>query len=282
MSKNQNPLKQFYRVEKTYVKLPSRGTFYADGVVTLDVDNNLGIMPMTAADELLLKNPDALLSGQAIIGVIKSCVPSVKQPQKLLSCDIDTIMIGIRDASYGEDSTVTITCPKCEHENTYGLNLDILLNQAEELQDSYVAELSSDVEVFVKPGTFEAIIKKQKAMLENRKVERLLTQDTVGEEERMHLIAGVFSRLGKLNYELIVDGVQKIQFVNEAGEVQIVVDKNHIDEFIRNIDKKQVQIIEEKLREVNKVGIATSMPAVCTNCSHEWDAPIDFNPANFS
>jgi len=139
------------------------------------------------------------------------------------------------------------------------------------------------VQVFVKPGTFEAIIKKQKSMLENRKVERLLTQESVGEEERMHLIAGVFLRLSKLNYELIVDGVQKICFPNqETGELTTVIDKTHIDEFIRNIDKKQVEIIEEKLREVNKVGIATTMPAVCTNCSHEWDAPIDFNPANFS
>lgn len=166
MSKNQNPLKQFYRVEKTHVKLPSRGIYYADGVVDLDEDNSLGIMPMTAADELLLKNPDALLSGQSILGVIKSCVPAVKQPNRLLSCDIDTIMIGIRDASYGEDSTVTIKCPKCQHENTYGLNLDILLNQTEELQDSYIAELPNNIQVFVKPGTFEAIIKKQKAMLE--------------------------------------------------------------------------------------------------------------------
>jgi hypothetical protein len=283
MSKNQNPLKQFYRVEKTTVKLPSRGLYYDDSVVTLSPDNDLGIMPMTAADELLLKNPDALLSGQAILGVIKSCVPAVKQPQKLLSCDIDTIMIGIRDASYGEDSTVTIKCPKCDHENTYSLNLDILLNQTEALQDSYIAEISNQVQVFVKPGTFEAIIKKQKSMLENRKVERLLTQESVGEEERMHLIAGVFLRLSKLNYELIVDGVQKICFPNqETGELTTVIDKTHIDEFIRNIDKKQVEIIEEKLREVNKVGIATTMPAVCTNCSHEWDAPIDFNPANFS
>lgn len=283
MTKKDNPLQQFYRVEKLHVKLPSRGIFYDQGVVDLSEDNDLGIKPMTAADELLLKNPDALLSGQAIIEVIRSCVPGVKKPQKLLSCDIDTIMIGIRDASYGDDLSVTVTCPQCGHENLYGINLEMLLNQSETLDDQYIAELGDDLRVYVKPGTFEAIIKKQRAMLEARKVERLLSSnESMGEEERLRYVSDIFNRMGRLNYELITDGVDKVEFINADGETVTVTESNHISDFLKNIDREKIDIIEDKLKEVNKVGISTTMPAVCTSCSHSWEAPIDFNPVNFS
>lgn len=277
-----NPLAQFYRVEKTRVRLPSRGIFYEPGVVDLSPENEVGVKPMTAADELLLKNPDALLSGQALLDVIKSCVPAVKQPNKLLTCDIDTLMIAIRDASYGDDLTVSINCPACNHENTYGMNLDILLNQTEELAESYTVDLGEGLQVYVKPSTFNAVIKRQKVLLDQRKVERVLKQENVTEEERLTMVSTLFSKLGALNYELITDGVQKIQFKDSDHNTVTVTEKNHIHEYIRNIDREQVDRIETKLREVNKVGVATTMPAVCTSCGHRWEAPIDFNPINFS
>lgn len=283
MTKKSNPLQQFYRVERTHVKLPSRGIFYEPDVVELNSDNEVGIKPMTAADELILKNPDALLSGQALLEVIKSCVPAIRRPNKLLSCDIDTVMIGIRDASYGDDLDVKITCPSCGHENTYSLNLDLLLNQSEELQDEYPVELPNGLTVYVKPGTFDAIIKRQKVILDQRKVERVLAQENISEEERVHAIASLFDKLGRLNYEMIVDGIFKIEFRDkDSGDIVKVNDKNHINEYVRNIEREQIDLIENKLREVNKIGVKSTMPAVCTNCSHSWEAPIDFNPVNFS
>jgi hypothetical protein len=58
---------------------------------------------MTAKDELMLKTPDALMNGQATVEVIKSCVPSIKNPWHMPSIDIDTILIAIRIATYGEN-----------------------------------------------------------------------------------------------------------------------------------------------------------------------------------
>ena len=282
MSNNANPLKKFYRIVKTTVRLPSRGLFYEDGVVDLNDEYEVNILPMTAADELILKNPDALLSGQAILEVIKSCVPAVKKPTKLLSCDIDTLMVGIRDASYGDDSTMEIKCPSCGAQNTYGLNLEILLNQTEFLKESYSVDLKDDLRVYVRPGTFESVIKQQKTLLDNKRIENILAQDNISEDEKLKLFAAVFNKLGRLNYELVLDSVVRVDITQEDGNVESVTNKAHIEDFLKNIDKKQVDKIEAVIRESNSVGIQDKIPAICTSCGHEWDAPIEFNPVNFS
>ena len=83
----QNPLKQFYRTPKVYVQLPSRGRF--NKVNSEAMTGEVPVYAMTSKDELLMKNPDALLNGDAVVGVIKSCVPSITDTKNLPVCDVD-------------------------------------------------------------------------------------------------------------------------------------------------------------------------------------------------
>lgn len=280
-SQNVNPLKQFYRTAKLSVRLPSRGLYYQDEV-EFNPNHEIDILPMTAADEIMLKNADALLTGEAIIDLLKSCVPQVKAPRKLLSCDIETLLVGIRAASYSEDLLMKIDCPSCKKENTYAMDFETVLNQTEEIQEEYVAHLPNHVNVYVKPGTFDAIMKRQRILLDNQKIRRILEQDDLSDEQRLQHLNSVFTKAGQMNYEMIVDGIEKIEFTDETGETVIVTNRAHIDEYVRNIQREDVDKIEEQLRAVNSVGIAKEMKAVCTSCGHEWDAPIEFNPVNFS
>lgn len=280
---NSNPLKQFYRVERSSVKLPSRGKYYTKGVIELNEDGEAAIYPMTAADEMQLRNPDALLTGAAISDVLKSCVPSLKEPKKLLSCDIDALMIGVRHASYGDDASMTVKCPKCDEENEYALNLEIMLNATEVLDEEYEVVLhGGDVTVFVKPGTFASLMKRQRSAFEGAQVQKILLDPDLDEERRIKAFAQTFKKLTRVTFELIVDAIHKIVFTDEAGEVQEVTNKQHINEFIRNISKVEVDKIEEKVTEVNSVGIQKTMDVVCLSCEHKWEAPIEFNPVNFS
>ena len=198
---NSNPLKQFYRVEKSAVKLPSRGKFYGNGVIDLNDDGEVAVYPMTAADEMQLRNPDALLTGAAITEVLKSCVPALKEPRKLLSCDIDALMIGVRHASYGDDATMTTKCPKC---GTLDEEYEVVLH-------------GGDVTVFVKPGTFASMMKRQRSAFEGAQVQKILLDPDMSEERRLKAFAQTFKKLSKVTFELIVDSVHKIVFTDENG-----------------------------------------------------------------
>jgi len=76
-----NPLINYFRQAKIYLTLPSGGKYYKEGSLELTESGELPVMPMTAKDELALKTPDALLSGQATVDLIQSCIPrcSVKR-----------------------------------------------------------------------------------------------------------------------------------------------------------------------------------------------------------
>jgi hypothetical protein len=283
MATNENPLKQFYRVERSSVKLPSRGLYYDDSVVELNDDGEVPIFPMTAADEMQFKNPDALLSGAAIVDVLKSCIPAIKKPRKLLSCDIDALMIGVRHASYGDSADMTVKCPKCGTDNTYSLNLLTLISSTETLDDSYEVVLQGgDLTVFIQPGTFSALLKRQKTAFEGAHVERIMSDVNMTEERRIKAFAATFNKLTKLNFELVNDAIHKIVFTNEEGEVETVTNNEHIADFLRNITKTDVDLIEDKIAEVNKIGIQRTTDAFCTSCENKWEAAIEFNPVNFS
>ena len=284
MTQNSNPLQKYYRNVRLSVGLPSRGKYYADNVLVLNESGELPIYPMTAQDEITLQNPDALLTGSAAIDVIKSCVPSIQKPRSLLACDLDVLMIAIRVASYGEEANMELTCPKidCGHENTFTLPLDTLLNQAEELEESYEVVIDDALTVFIRPGSFESMVRQQKAAFENTKLQEAVTTPEMTDEQRIKILSGVFASMSKLNFELINEAIKSVAYTDEEGNVQSVESQKHIGEWIKNIDKQTVDKIEEKIIEVNKVGIAKSVPATCTECGTKWEAPIEFNPVNFS
>jgi len=284
MNTTTNPLQKFYRVERLSIRLPSRGAYYSNNVVELNEDGEVGVMPMTAADEILLKNPNALLTGKAVADVIESCVPAVKNSRKLLACDIDALMLAIRSASFGDDSEMRVTCPnkECGHENSYTLNLDSLLNESEELEEEYEVILPSGVGIYLRPGDFDSIVKQNKTLFENSKVQRALADPEISDHAAMQMLADVFANLSRLNFDIIKDAIIKVVFDDEEGNTQEVTNKKHIEEFLKNIDSKSVEQVEDKILEIDKKGITRTIPAKCVECETEWEAPVEFNPVNFS
>lgn len=284
MAQDNNPLKKYYRNVKLSVSLPSRGSYYEEGTLTFDDAGELPIYPMTAQDEITLQNPDALLSGSAIVDVVTSCVPSIKKPRNLLACDIDVLMIAIRVASYGEEANMELICPKldCKHVNTFTLPLDTLLNQTETLEESYEVIIDGALTVFVRPGSFNAMVRQQKAAFENSKLQDAVSTPEMSDEQRLKILSGVFKSMAKLNFELINESIKSVVFTDDDDVEHNIDNQKHISEWIQNIDKKTVDQIEAKILEVNKIGIAKTVPATCTECDHKWEAQIEFNPVNFS
>jgi hypothetical protein len=281
MSNNQqqNPLSQFYRVEKIYVSLPSGGVFYDPGVVELNDDSEVGIKAMTAADEVLFKNPDALLNGEAIRKVILSCVPQVNKPENLLSNDIDTLMTAIRHASYGDKLEIEAACPNCKHNNTFNLSMEHTLSTAEKLEESYPVNLSMGLTAYVRPYTFNESSKAIKKSFEENNIIRNLENPSFSEEHKMKILGNSIDSLSKLSFELVANCVMR---VCGSGDSEIdVTDKKHINEFIKNVGREDARKIQDKLDKINAIGIKKEFGATCTECGTEWEVPIDFNPATF-
>lgn len=274
-----NPLKQYFRSFKMYLKIPSGNNYYKPGVIDLNEQGEVGILPMTGKDELILKNPDALLNGEALIEVLSSCVPALKQPKALLTNDIDALITAIRYATFNESLETTMNCPKCKTENTFKLNLQYALDNMTELDAEYVVYLDTGLSVFVKPYSFPELLKALHSQFESNKMTRSIENENLSEEKRLELFSSAFKNLAVIKFELLANNIVKV--VDEQNNVN-VTDTKFIKEFLYNIEKKDVDKINDLIDEINKVGIKRSFTAKCEKCSHEWESEIDFNPVNFS
>ena len=275
----QNPLKGYFRQFKLYLKLPSGTSYYAPGAVSFSDTGEVGIMPMTGKDELILKNPDALLNGEALIEVIKSCAPGINDPRVLLTNDIDAIITAIRYATYNDALETELSCPACKHANLYKLNLQHSLDNMSYLETEYVVNLDNGLSIFVKPYGFPELLRGLHAQFEQSKLTRAIESENISEDQRLKLFATAFKELSVITYELMVNSVLKV--VDESQNVN-VNNKADIKEFLQNIDKKSSDKIGDLIKEINQIGIKRTFTAVCEKCDHSWESEIDFNPVNFS
>lgn len=282
MNNTENPLSRYYRTARLSVQLPSRGLYYdKQDIVELGSDGEVSVMPMTAQDELNLKNPDALLNGEAVISVIRSCVPQVHKPRKLLSCDVDALLVAIKAASYGDQSEISVNCPKCQAENTYSVNYESLLAEVEPLESHYEVPLGNGVTVTVRPAQFEDSLKQQKALFEGSKVQRILTDNNTSDEARLQAFSAALKKISKLNFDMIADSVTQAVFTDDSGQTVTVTDRRHIVEFLNNIESTDAERIEKIISEVNSHGVKKQLDTVCRGCGHQWKVPMEFNDTNF-
>lgn len=274
-----NPLKQYFRQFKLFLKLPSGTSYYPNSEVKFTDSGEIGIMPMTGKDELILKNPDALLNGEALVEVIKSCVPAISNPKLLLTNDIDAIITAVRYATYNDSLETELLCPKCAHNNLFKLDLQYALDNMSYLDANYVVNLDNGLSIFVKPYGFPELLKGLHAQFEQSKITRAMESDKISDEDRLKLFSNAFKEIAVTTYALMCNSIIKI--IDESNNIN-VSDKKNIEEFLQNIDKKSSDKISDLIKEINLIGIKKTFLAKCEKCEHKWDSDIDFNPVNFS
>lgn len=275
----QNPLKQYFRQIKFYIKLPSGTHYYSKEMVDFNANGEIGVLPMTGKDELALKNPDGLLNGESLVEVINSCVPSVKNVRNLLSNDIDALITAIKYATFDNNIETNLNCPSCSHTNSFKLDIGYALDNMSFLENEYPINLDSGITVFVRPYAFPEVLKGLHAQFERSKIERTIENGNITDAERLNIFAKAFKDLSTLTFELLLNTVIKV--VDEGNNVD-VTNREHISEFLFNIDKTSIDKIANTVTEINTIGIKKSFTAKCEKCNHEWESEIDFNPVNFS
>jgi hypothetical protein len=281
MTTTHNPLTSFYRSPKLYVKIPSNGLFYTPEIVDLPDNHELAVFAMTAKDEMIMKNPDALLNGEAVAQVIASCVPAVLQPKKLISNDVDALLVAIQGATYGDDIDIKTSCTKCKEPVSGVASIETALETMTMLNETYKFKTHNGLTVEIKPFSYDAQVKAGIASFKSTRSLQILSgiQD---ELEQLRAFNDNFMQIAALNFELIVDSVASVTGQTPDGEEFIVTDKKSISEFLENSESTVGKSIEEKITEINSIGVNKKILLTCESCSNEFEYEIGFDPVNFS
>lgn len=269
-----DPLAKYYRMPGVHVRLPSNGAFMPPGSVQFTVTGEVPIYPMRAADELLLKSPDALMSGYAIEELLKSCVPAIKTPRLVSSADLDVLLLAIRTATYGEMLELEPHCPECGTVMTIPVNMARILATTKPISPENPLRLSDEVVVFLRPYTMENVTRMGVISFEEtRKVQAVEDSE---QDKRMAQMNQSMQRVVNASLDALSSCVQRI--VVKEGEVH---DPVAIRRFIDNISKAWTDKLQAKLDELNSLGMDKHYPVKCSACGHEWRPEIEFNPSTF-
>ena len=270
-----NPLSQWYRQPKIYVKLPSNGEFYPSGSLDVSATGEYPVYAMTAKDELMFKTPDALLNGQSTVDVIKSCIPAILDPWKMPTIDVDAALIAIRIATYGESMDVTADCPYCKEENTYEFLLTTWLSSMSDFHYESIVQFD-ELTIHVRPYTYREITKTSLQTLEQQKVLAIVNDDSISDEEKVERFGISFSKLTEFTVDIIAGCIRKIDSPNGSTD-----NPEFIKEFIHNASKDIFDKVSKHIQDIKKRIEIPNLDAKCTSCEKEYQIPITMDQANF-
>lgn len=274
-AKKPNPLSQWFRQPKIYVKLPSQGEYYPPNALDKSQTGDYPVYAMTAKDELMFKTPDALLSGQSTVEVIKSCIPSIQDPWQMPSLDIDASLIAIRIATYGETMTVEANCPHCNHENDYEINLVHWLENISNFKFDPAVKIDP-LTIWVRPYTYRELSQTSLKTLEHQRIFNVINNENLTDEEKIDRFGKSFVKLTELTVDIIAGCVAKIS--TPDGEV---TDKDQIEEFIRNAPRDVFDMISNHVNSMKKNIELPVQHVSCDECEKEFDMPVTMDQSNF-
>lgn len=273
--KKPNPLANYFRQPKLYIKLPSQGRFYPDGALDKSEIDEYAVFAMTAKDELMFKTPDALMNGQATVEVIKSCVPAIKNPWAMPSIDIDAVLIAIRIATYGEKMDFASTCPSCGHYNDLELNLLGYLDHTSNFHYESVIDLNP-LKLHIRPYSYKELTKTAIKTLEQQKIISIVNDETLSDEEKLEQFGESFVKLTQLTVDTVVGCVNAVE--TPEG---IVDDPVMIKEFIENSNKETFNAINDRISDIKNEISLKSQNTVCQECGHKYDLEVTIDQTNF-
>jgi hypothetical protein len=279
---SQSNLSAYFRKEELKVELPSKGMFYPPGVIELDDNNEVGVYPMTALDELTLKTPDGLLSGESTAKVIQSCVPAIKDAWKIPAVDIDTLLIGIRIASYGETMDVTSSVPKTRSKQNHVINLVQLLESRNNDKINTKVELDNGLKIVVKPADYKQMQSIRRETFEKQRLSRTINDSELDEEKKEQEFNKIFARLTEMNVQTLTDNIDTI--ITPEGSFNDPTSKL---DFVNNVELKHVNVIRKKVEDLNKIGslppytVDTPEADVKKGAPKTYTVPVMFDNSDF-
>jgi hypothetical protein len=276
MSQTANPLKQFFRQPAIYLRLPSEGRHWPTGALIMPENKELPIYPMTAIDEITYRTPDAVFNGQAVVNVIQSCVPSIKDAWAIPGVDLNAVLIAIRIASYGHEMEVNTKCPACETESEFGVDLRMVLDRLKE-PDYNKTIRQGDLEVAIVPISYKNQNETNiKQFDQQRAIQQIQSDTNLTDDEKIAELNKALHRITELTIETLKYSIGSIR-----AKGTLVTDIDHIQEFLLNCDRKFYQEIRDHMIDLRTSTDIQPFDITCPNCDHKWQQTLTLDQAAF-
>jgi len=252
-----NPLLSRVQMPGSTFQLPSRGLFYNNGELRDDVEvGEVHVHPMSAFDEILMKSPDHLFSGEAVEKVFTRCIPQILKPTDLLAKDVDFLLVCLRQVTFGNELEIkyTHTCKDAKTQS-YTVHLSDFLSSTKKLDpttigESYTVTLENGQVVKLHPSKFKDILEMYQG-----------TEGDITVEEELNLATLVISSV--------------------ISSVDDVTDPTHIKEWVKQISAGLIHTLSDKIEKVSDFGTDFTFTTTCKDCGEKVEIQTPVNPISF-
>lgn len=258
-SQRVNPLLSRIQMPGETFTLPSGGLFYTNGELDPSVKNaEIHVHPMTAIDEITIKTPDLLFSGDAVRQVFARCIPQIANVDMLLAKDVDFLMICLRKVSFGDELRLEHkhTCPGAKM-HTYSIDITNFIKASKKIDPTTMAsnfsvKMPNDQVVHLQPIRFKDFIH----------VMQMNDTDTNLSPEQIR--------------DILVDSMS-----NVIIRVDEVDDKEMIKEWLATAAPMFRAKINEHIDKTLEWGPEFETRTKCLDCGEEMDIVAPMNPLYF-
>lgn len=268
-----NPLTQYYRQPKIYLQLPSNGEFYPPGALDGD-PSNISVFGMTAMDEIMLKTPDALFTGEAVVQVINSCLPVIKDPWVIPQIDIDSILVALRIATYGEKMPLEFKCEKCGADNDIELDLSKTLDYFHSITFESSINIA-DLTVHFVPLNYR---QQTQIAIDTYQLQRKLYQISKTENvtKQNEILNEITKQLNQIQMASFRECITQVDTKTES-----ITNNVFISNWLDNSDKFYYDKIKEHLLNMREKWTVPQQECKCSSCEHPTMVKVGFDNANF-
>lgn len=268
-----NPLQKYYRQPKLYITLPSKGLYYATGSLQGDW-SNVPVFAMTGMDEIVFKTPDALYSGEATKQIIESCVPYIKDGFAVPSIDVDTLILAIRIATFGDLLNVDKVCQHCGAENSYEIPLSRILEYFNDQKYDNNLPINDEVTLKIRPLSYHEL---NHYSIENFKIQKKMLQiDQVPDEDKQTILDEIYKSLSDLQLDLFLTSIESVR-VPEAE----ITDKKIIHDWLINSERDLFAQVKSKLEQNRDTWSIPAQSVQCNSCKQSGKVEITLDQSLF-
>ncbi len=241
----------------------------------MPANQELPVYPMTARDEITYRTPDALFNGSAVVEVIQSCVPNIRNAWHIPSIDLDSVLIAVRIASFGHEINIGSRCPSCEHQDDYAVDLRYVNEKISTPNWDRSLKLG-DLELYFKPLSYQQINANNLSQFEQQKMLANLDNAEVDNEVKNRTMSEALKTLTNVTLKALANSISVIRTPQS-----LVNDAVQIEEWLNNCDRRTFNQIRDFVLEIRRGSEMPPLKMKCHNCSHEYDQMFTLDMTTF-
>jgi hypothetical protein len=216
-----------------------------------------------------------LFNGNAVTNVIKSCVPAIRDPWAIPAMDVDSILVAIRIASYGHNMEMSTTCPHCENEADYGLDLRTILEQIK-TPDYSKPVVAGDLQIFFKPMTYKHLNDNNQKQFEEQKLLQVLPDSDMPDTDKMTAMSAALVKITHITIDALSQSVAAVKTPDG-----LVSEPEFIEEMLKNCDRRLFAQIRDHIINVKSQAEIQPIKLKCSACEKEYQQAVTLDMTSF-